>query len=114
MPALAVTGPDKQTFGPGSSQMWSIGPTDATTGIAGVRCSVVRSGQPASFGVCSGQNASETVSNLAEGNYALTVRATDAAGNITDVSRASPSTRRRRTLPSSPASPTVHRRATPP
>ena len=43
-PGLTVTGPDGATFGPGTTQSWTIGATDATTAPATVQCSVVPAG----------------------------------------------------------------------
>lgn len=86
-PTVGVTGPNNETFAPGSTQTWSITSSDATSGVSSVKCSVVPHGQLASFGSCSGGNSSHSVSDEPVGSYYFTVRATDAAGNTRDVTR---------------------------
>lgn len=83
-PALAVTGPDGSTFGPGSTQAWSIGASDATTAVTSVACSVVPAGRPPSFGACSGGATGHTVAGVAGGAYELRVRAVDGVGNAAE------------------------------
>lgn len=79
-PTLSVTsGPDGQTFGPGSTQTWTFSAGDATSGVASVQCSVVATGSPTSFGACSGSG-SHSVTGKPEGNYTFTVRARDNGG----------------------------------
>ena len=85
-PTLTVTGPNNQTFGPGATPAWTLNPADATTAV-NVRCSVVPVGQPASFGNCTSAT-QERLVNPADGRYTLTVRATDAAGNFVEQTRA--------------------------
>ena len=85
-PSLTVDGPDGATFGAGSTQTWTLSAADAT-GVAAVTCSVVTQGSPASFGACTGGKTSHTVSGRPAGSYVFTARATDGAGNTTDVSR---------------------------
>ena len=82
-PAISVTsGPNGQTFGPGSTQSWTFSTTDGSP--LTVTCSVVLVSQPASFGPCSGGTAGHSVTNLPEGSYVFQVKASDAAGNITE------------------------------
>jgi hypothetical protein len=81
-PVADVSGPDGQTFSPGSTQTWTFSASDATSGLASVQCSVVTSGSPESFGPCSGTNASHSVSNLPVGSYTMSVRVTDRVGNV--------------------------------
>jgi hypothetical protein len=85
-PTLTVTGPDGQTFGPGTVPTWTIAAADATTAVS-VRCSVVPAGQPASFGGCSSAT-QERLPNQPDGRYTLTVQAMDAAGNAVQQSKA--------------------------
>jgi hypothetical protein len=86
-PSLAVAGPDDQSFAPASTQTWTIAAADGGSGLSGVVCSLVAFGSPPVFGACSGGGGSHSASGLAEGAYALTVRARDAAGNTTDATR---------------------------
>lgn len=88
-PAVNVTtGPNNETYGPGSTQTWTFSATDVTSAVSG-QCSVVATGAAASFGACSGGTTSHTVSNRPDGAYTFSVRATDAAGNVsTTVTRA--------------------------
>jgi Bacterial Ig domain/Bacterial Ig-like domain len=85
-PTLTVTGPNNQTFGPGATPTWTLAAADATTAV-NVRCSVVPVGQPANLGNCT-SNTQERLVNPADGRYTLTVRATDAAGNFVEQTRA--------------------------
>jgi hypothetical protein len=78
-PSLNVAGPDGQTFGPGSTQRWTIDATDSS-GLASVRCRVA----PADAVDCSD---GMTVSAMPEGQYSLEVVATDKAGNTRSLSR---------------------------
>ncbi len=85
-PTISVTsGPNGQTFGSGSSQSWAFSVGDATSSVT-VACSLVPANQAASFGPCSGGATSHSVTNLPEGSYLFQVRASDAAGNITESS----------------------------
>jgi hypothetical protein len=86
-PSLSVTGPNAQTFGPGTTQAWSFVVSDATTGPPTVECSLVAAGTPPSFGACSGGASGHSVTNKPEGSYSFAVRATDGAGNLTETSR---------------------------
>ena len=86
-PLLAVSGPDGQTFGPGTTQTWTIAASDVTTGPPTVQCSLVAAGSPASFGACSGGASGHSVTNKPGGSYDFDVRATDGAGNVTQVRR---------------------------
>jgi hypothetical protein len=85
-PTLGVTGPNGQTFGPGSTQSWTISSSD-TNGVGSTQCSLVPTGAPPSFGACSGGSAGHSVTGKPEGGYTLVVRATDNAGNVTTQSR---------------------------
>ncbi|RKQ84992.1 hypothetical protein C8N24_6624 [Solirubrobacter pauli] len=84
-PAVGVTGPSGAAFPGGSTQTWALTTTDTTATT--VACSVVPTGSPAAFGACSGGAGSHTVSGKPHGTYVFTTRVTDAAGNVTDVSR---------------------------
>jgi hypothetical protein len=85
-PALTVAGPDgNQPFGGGSTQRWTLSSSDSNPPVA-VTCSLVPRGATASFGACT-SSTSEVVSGKPDGAYVLTVRATDAALNTTDVTR---------------------------
>jgi Bacterial Ig-like domain/Bacterial Ig domain len=80
-PSLTVTsGPDGQTFGPGTTQTWTFSAGDSASGIQSVQCSVVPSGSTPSFGACSGASTSHSVTNQPHGNYTFSVRARDNAG----------------------------------
>jgi hypothetical protein len=83
-PTLAVTGPDGVTLGPPATPAWTIDARDAN--LVSVRCSVVPVGQPASFGACTSAT-QERLVNQPDGRYTLTVRATDAAGNLAEQTR---------------------------
>ena len=85
-PGLTVTGPDG-TYGPGSTQTWSISASDATAGVASVECSVGLTGAAPSYGACSGASDSHTATGLAPGQYTFRARVYDAAGNVTQASR---------------------------
>ena len=85
-PTLTVTGPNNQTFGPGATPTWTLAAADATTAV-NVGCSVVPAGQPANLGNCTSRT-QERLVNPADGRYTLTVRATDAAGNFVEQTRA--------------------------
>ena len=88
-PSLNVTsGPNDQTFGPGSTQTWNFSAGDAASGIQSVNCSVVPTGSAPSFGACSSASTSHSVTNLPDGNYTFSVRARDNGGLQTTVSRA--------------------------
>ena len=87
LPNLGLSGPDGQTFGPGSTQTWMISASDTTSGLASVQCSVVATGSPPAFGPCSGGTTAHSVTNKPEGNYTFTARAIDNAGNQRDTTR---------------------------
>ena len=85
-PALSITsGPDDQTFGPGTTQTWTFNASDTT--LASVQCSVVPVGSEPSFGLCSGGNGSHTVSNRPDGSYVFAVRARDGLNRETIAQR---------------------------
>lgn len=87
-PSLGVNGPtDGAAFMGGSTQTWTLAPSDPTSGVKSVVCSVVPMGAPAAFGACSGGASGHSVSGKAHGAYVFTARATDGAGNVTDVAR---------------------------
>ena len=86
-PGLTVGGPNGATFGPGTTQNWTIAATDPTSGLFQVRCSLVTAGSPVSLAPCSGGNVAHSATGKPHGSYVLTVRATDNAGNVTDVVR---------------------------
>ena len=86
-PSLTVAGPDAATFGPGTTQSWTINASDATTGPPTVQCSVTPAGSSPSYGACSGGSGSHSVSNRPEGTYTLSVKATDGAGNVIETTR---------------------------
>ena len=79
-PAITVTGPAGETFGPGTTQAWSFAASDAGSGVAAVECSVVAAGAAPGFGAC-GSGGSHAVSNRPDGAWAFAVRARDALGN---------------------------------
>lgn len=81
-PTIGITGPDNETFGPGSTQSWAFSISDSTSGIANVACTVIPSGSPESYGPCSDGVAGHSLSDLPGGDYEMRVRATDAAGNV--------------------------------
>jgi hypothetical protein len=84
-PTLSVTGPNGETFGPGTTQTWNFTAGDVTSGVQNVQCKVEVSGSPSAFGACSGGNSSHSVSNLPGGTYTFSVRATDRAGNLSNL-----------------------------
>jgi hypothetical protein len=86
-PALTVTGPNGATFGPNSTQSWTIAASDKLSGPPAVQCSLVPEAAQPAFGPCSGGNVAESVSGKPGGAYVLTVRARDGAGNVRDVTR---------------------------
>jgi hypothetical protein len=86
-PSLDVTGPDRQTFGPGASEHWALAAGDTTSGVASVQCSVVPSAERMHLVPCSQGATGHSVSGLPEGGYVITVRAVDRAGNARDVAR---------------------------
>ena len=86
-PGLTVGGPNGATFGPGTTQNWTIAATDPASGLFQVRCSLVTAGSPASSAPCSGGNVAHSATGKPHGSYVLTVRATDNAGNVTEVVR---------------------------
>ncbi len=86
-PALTVGGPNNTTFGPGTTQNWTIAAADPASGLFQVRCSLVTAGSPVSFAACSGGNAAHSATGKPHGSYVLTVRATDDAGNFTELTR---------------------------
>ena len=85
-PTLKLTGPaDGAVFTPGATASWGIGAEDAT-GTPSVQCSVVTQGLPPAFGACTSAT-EETLANLRNGRFTLTVRATDGAGNTAQEAR---------------------------
>jgi hypothetical protein len=87
-PSLNVTsGPNDQTFGPGTTQTWTFSAGDTASGIQSVNCSVVPTGSTPSFGACSGGLNSHSVTNQPDGDYTFTVRARNNAGLQTTESR---------------------------
>jgi hypothetical protein len=78
-PSLTVAGPDGQTFGPDSTQRWTIDAADSSD-LASLRCRLV----PAAPDDCSHVM---TISGAPEGRYTFEVVATDNAGNTRSVSR---------------------------
>jgi hypothetical protein len=85
-PTLKLTGPaDGAVFMPGDTAQWGIGAEDAT-GPPNVQCSVVTQGLPPAFGACTSAT-EETLANLRNGRFTLTVRATDGAGNTAQEAR---------------------------
>jgi hypothetical protein len=113
-PGLTITsGPDGQTFGPGTTQMWDFIASDATSGVQNVQCSVVATGSAPSFGACTGGSLSHSVSSVPDGTYTFSVRAADGGGLQTTQARTfaidadPPDT----TLTKTPLNPSVRRRA---
>jgi hypothetical protein len=84
-PSVVITGPDGDTFGPGSTQTWAFSVSDLTSVTA--RCSVTPSGSAASFGPCSAGTAGHSVTDLPGGTYELRTEMTDAVGNVVQPSR---------------------------
>ena len=85
-PSLAVTsGPDGQTFAPGSTQTWSFTASDTT--LASVQCSLVTEAAAPSFNSCSGGSTSHSATGLASGTYTFTVRARDGLDRVTAATR---------------------------
>ena len=82
-----MTGPDNETFGPGVAPTWTLAAADATTAVT-VRCSVVPAGQPRDLRQLHERHARSGWSTPPDGRYTLTVRATDAAGNFVEQTRA--------------------------
>ncbi len=80
-PSIGITGPDGETFGPGTTQSWTFALADSASGISQVQCSVVESGSSESFGSCSGGSAGHAVSNRPGGDHELSVKVKDAAGH---------------------------------
>jgi hypothetical protein len=87
-PTVGVTGPDGQVFGPGATETWTLTPADTLSGVASVACSVVPTGQPATFAPCSGGTSSHTVSQTAGGSYTFHVRVMDQVANVVEATRA--------------------------
>lgn len=81
-PVLGVSGPDGGTYGPGSTQTWTLSASDATSGVADLGCAVTPVGEVPTFGGCSSA-VSHSVTDRPGGSYEFRARATDAAGNIT-------------------------------
>ena len=82
-PALTVaTGPNGVTLGPGQVPAWRFGAADAGSGLASVRCSVVRAGAADVFGACSSAQ-THSPGSLRDGVYRFAVRARDKAGRET-------------------------------
>jgi hypothetical protein len=86
-PTLDVAGPDGQTFGPGTTQTWTLTAGDVSSGVASTQCAVTASGAAPTLGPCSTPGAGHSVSGLSGGSYTFTARATDGAGNQTTVTR---------------------------
>jgi hypothetical protein len=87
-PALTVNGPNAATFGPGTTQNWTLAATDTNgSGVSQVRCSLVTAGSPDSFAACSGGNGAHSATGKPHGSYVLKVRATDNAGNVREAVR---------------------------
>jgi hypothetical protein len=85
-PAVSITsGPNDQTFGPGTTQTWTFNASDTT--LASVQCSVVATGTAPSFGSCSGGSGSHTVTNRPDGSYVFAVRARDGLNRETIAQR---------------------------
>jgi hypothetical protein len=79
-PNLSITsGPNGQTFAPGSTQSWTFTASDATSSVS-VACSVVADDAPPAFASCSGGSAAHSVTGLPDGLYVFNVRATDGGG----------------------------------
>ena len=61
-PTLTITsGPDGQTFGPGTTQTWNFSAADTTSGLASVQCSIVPTGSAANFSTCFGGSTSQGI-----------------------------------------------------
>ena len=86
-PEIDISGPDGSVFGPGSTQSWTFDIDAGASGLAQVQCSVVANGSPPSFATCSDGSAGHSVSDRPGGDYALSVRAADAAGNVAVATR---------------------------
>ena len=54
----------RRTFAPGSTQVWVLASTDATSGVASLQCSLTESGKAASFRACSGSPTVEIADNV--------------------------------------------------
>jgi hypothetical protein len=80
-PDLRITsGPDGQTFAPGSTQIWTWTATDAIAGLSGLVCAV-------DDGPWQNCPSPWSVSGAAEGGHYIIVEALDAAGNFTQQTR---------------------------
>jgi hypothetical protein len=85
-PTLSITtGPDGQTFGPGTTQTWTFNASDTT--LASVQCSVAPVGGDPTFGSCSGGSGSHTVTDRPDGDYVFAVRARDGLNRETVAQR---------------------------
>ena len=86
-PTLSFTsGPNGQTFGPGTTQTWTFTPGDAHSGVQSVQCRLERADEPApAYGPCS--SGSYTVSDRPAGDYTLSVHVTDNVGRSVTVTR---------------------------
>jgi hypothetical protein len=84
-PIVGATGPDRESFPPGSTQTWTTTARDATSSFE-TRCSVVPQGAARVIVPCSG-NGSHSVSGLPVGRYEFTFAARDAAGNYAETVR---------------------------
>lgn len=83
-PKLDVrSGPNGQTFAPGSTQSWTFAASDAGTGVRSVECRL----DAGAYGACSGGSTGHTVSGLAHGSHQFSVRATDNLGRTTEITR---------------------------
>ncbi len=70
-PGLTVGGPNGATFGPGTTQNWTIAATDPASGLFQVRCSLVTAGSPANVAPCSGGNTAHSATGKPHGSYVL-------------------------------------------
>ena len=82
-PTLGVTGPNQSFHPAASTQGWALSAADPASGIASVQCKV----DGGSLGPCSDGNTQHVVSDAAEGEHTLIVRATDGVGRYTEVTR---------------------------
>jgi hypothetical protein len=84
VPTVTVGGPNGAVFGPGATPAWTIAAGDTASGVKSVQCSLVAAGAGSDFKPC---GASFTAPVKPHGAYALVVRVTDNANNVTDVGR---------------------------
>jgi hypothetical protein len=86
-PSVAPAGPNGQTYGPGTTQSWTLNASDATSGVASVMCRIVSATSSPAFGACTVGSTSHSVSNLPGGAYTFEVKVVDNVGLTTTVSR---------------------------